>query len=545
MSLFEQKYPNNIRTIVGLLNVPFQDDVILECNTLLGAVGIQLQIIPANFWSTQYKLYVVDKSNNASLNNITITAPVGFLINGASSVVINANGGSYVIRVASNTDYVGQYSSNNALASLPIENTVFVAKNGDDTTGLPERLDKPFLTIAGARASAIAFFVGAKLPSLGNRILIKVFSGNYQETIILDNCIDYDLGNSTFNSKSPNLITDNGVEVNSIVLGSANLGTVANQGVVIGINIANIKSSVVVNINNIDIQSTTVDSVTGVYCEGNLTLNFNNIYVAGTLVTDIAGVRGIICANAGKIYVKATGNVSIFSLSGGNGVACSGTDSEIHYEGWDIIVAGATQNGRAFFGVNSSGGGKMWIRCNNIDYTLGANSLILYSSAVACGVGVGSQMYLKCNEINVVCDVLSPFISCCQLGRSNGSALTTNAVMVVECYQATISGERADTQAISSQNNDASCVATFKGKYRVIAGAFANCNAVNILEDGTSGNGLLIFDNATLIGNGVGFSVSSILPHNVNIYGGCQSNKVVDATITEVVNTITVNIAVV
>ena len=111
MSLFEQKYPNNIRTIIGLLNVPFQDDVVLQCDTTLGAVGIQLQPIPANYWSTQYKLYVNDKSNNASLNNITITAPVGCKINGASSVVISANGGSYLVRVSSNTDYIGQYSS--------------------------------------------------------------------------------------------------------------------------------------------------------------------------------------------------------------------------------------------------------------------------------------------------------------------------------------------------------------------------------------------------------------------------------------------------
>jgi hypothetical protein len=111
MSLFEQKYPNNIRTISGLLNVPFQDDVVLECNTALSPVAIQLPEIPANYWSTQYKLYIVDKSNNASVNNIVISAPIGYKINGALSVTINANGGSYLIRVASNTNYVGQYSA--------------------------------------------------------------------------------------------------------------------------------------------------------------------------------------------------------------------------------------------------------------------------------------------------------------------------------------------------------------------------------------------------------------------------------------------------
>jgi len=114
MSLFIQKYPNNIRTISGLINVPFQDDVVLECDTLLSPVVIDLQTIPANYWSTQYKLYVVDKTNNASVNNITINAPIGYKINGASSVIISQNGGSYLIRISSNTNYVGQYSGGGA-----------------------------------------------------------------------------------------------------------------------------------------------------------------------------------------------------------------------------------------------------------------------------------------------------------------------------------------------------------------------------------------------------------------------------------------------
>jgi hypothetical protein len=110
VGLYEQKYQNNIRTVAGLVNVIKQDDVTLECNTLAGAVAIQLIDIPANFWSTQWKLYVVDKNNNASVNNITVTAPVGFLINGAGSFVINSNGASLLIRVTSNTNFVGQYS---------------------------------------------------------------------------------------------------------------------------------------------------------------------------------------------------------------------------------------------------------------------------------------------------------------------------------------------------------------------------------------------------------------------------------------------------
>ena len=42
--------------------------------------------------------------------------------------------------------------------NLAVNNTVFVMKNGNDTTGLVERLDKPFLTIAAARTAATTAF---------------------------------------------------------------------------------------------------------------------------------------------------------------------------------------------------------------------------------------------------------------------------------------------------------------------------------------------------------------------------------------------------
>lgn len=110
MSLFEQTYKNNTRIISGLVNVPFQDDLVLLCNTSLAPVAIQLVDIPANQWNSLWKLYIVDNNANASVNNITITAPVGYLINGVSSFVITVNNGSLIVRITSNTNYIGQYS---------------------------------------------------------------------------------------------------------------------------------------------------------------------------------------------------------------------------------------------------------------------------------------------------------------------------------------------------------------------------------------------------------------------------------------------------
>lgn len=105
-SLFSQQYNKQSRTITGVGNLLFQDDVILLCNTTTGAVSLTLLDIPANVWSTQSKLYVVDSGNNASVNNITINAPVGFTVNGQASTTINTNGGCVIINPVSNTNYL-------------------------------------------------------------------------------------------------------------------------------------------------------------------------------------------------------------------------------------------------------------------------------------------------------------------------------------------------------------------------------------------------------------------------------------------------------
>jgi hypothetical protein len=65
----------------------------------------------------------------------------------------------------------GSSGTSGALTELPIQNTLYVAKNGDDSTGTRNRLDKPYLTIAGASADAQA----------GD--CVYVFSGTYNEPV--------------------------------------------------------------------------------------------------------------------------------------------------------------------------------------------------------------------------------------------------------------------------------------------------------------------------------------------------------------------------
>ena len=105
ITLNSTKYKNNTRTVSGVVTV-YQDDVILLCDTSLGAVTINLAAIPADYFSTQYKLYVKDNSGNAAVNNITIVPPAGVKINNAANYIVSLNNDSLEIIIGSNLDYL-------------------------------------------------------------------------------------------------------------------------------------------------------------------------------------------------------------------------------------------------------------------------------------------------------------------------------------------------------------------------------------------------------------------------------------------------------
>ena len=112
---------------------------------------------------------------------------------------------------------------------LEVDNTVFVMKNGNDNAGLVERFDKPFLTIGAARTAALAYFTSR---TQNARVKIVVESGHYQESIQIDDFIDYDLGNSVISgiAGTPTIyapqilytVTTNGVP-NCVIHGNATI----------------------------------------------------------------------------------------------------------------------------------------------------------------------------------------------------------------------------------------------------------------------------------------------------------------------------------
>ena len=109
-SFFSTKYPNNSRVVSGTATI-YRDDVVLLCDTSSAPVVINLFDIPDGFWSTQWKLYIVDNSNNAGTNSITINAGGTQKINDAASLVLNVNGTSAVVEIVSDDKFIGNLTS--------------------------------------------------------------------------------------------------------------------------------------------------------------------------------------------------------------------------------------------------------------------------------------------------------------------------------------------------------------------------------------------------------------------------------------------------
>lgn len=135
-TLSSTKYKNNTRTISGSGNDVHDDDVTLNCDTSSGAVGIDLPLLPIDHWSTIWRLYVTDISNNASINNITINAPAGYFINGSSIYVIKQNGQSLEIFISSNINF-GIANAVNSPVTNQVDNTPFGPAWATQTTLAP------------------------------------------------------------------------------------------------------------------------------------------------------------------------------------------------------------------------------------------------------------------------------------------------------------------------------------------------------------------------------------------------------------------------
>jgi hypothetical protein len=215
-TLFSTKYPNNQSVVSGTYTV-FKDDVTILCDTSTAPVTINLLQIPSNGgytkqgnWSTQYKLYVVDFNDNSATNNITIVAPTGFKINGQPSIILNSNGGSVIVRIASNLDYIAFSSASGNIISVGDTSTVFLSLIAGNLLAYVDYKDFMAAVLHLSNSSQNYFPITQVYDGAGN-ILSSYFSdltyaqslGNQQAVVGYNASIF----NGNFNASSLNLTT--------------------------------------------------------------------------------------------------------------------------------------------------------------------------------------------------------------------------------------------------------------------------------------------------------------------------------------------------
>ena len=594
LPLYSNKYQNNTRTVKsGEYLVTPDDSVILvdttfDTGSILHTTTLDLCTIPANVWDTQYKLYVADIGNSAATYPITILAPTGFLINGAQTISINVNGGGVLIRILNNTNYIAEYNNTagGSITSIPVKNTVFIMKNGSDATGLVERFDKPFLTFAGARSAIQAFYTGGNAPSSTNRIMVRVYSGTYEEQIILDNFVDFDLGDSVISLTNPTvtgLITDNGVQVNSIIQGQATLYLSTNSVdsaltfsalEIIG-PAGKLRSNIVASFKNIEVNSTQHSDLLSTNVCGILNYGIAKINISQYISINggsASNCYGCYCANDGVLNVNVD-NVNVFALQG----VCIGFFAVNFSELTSftpIITANVTNASGIYFqnamSIETSGNqgaviavnrGKIYfatlgnISCTNTTsastqiYAIASvgssyvnakfNSLLVVnesdnSSAIYCD---DSEMEIYCSYITCYSSIASN--TCCIRAFTSNTDLPCK--VFVECIETMmIAKNDTDQYCIVADYSNKASRAIFKGKYSIVDADNPDSPTLNLSTVYLTDNlgSVLIFDDATLIGTNTGNCFYATSSKSAYIYSACQSNVSVNGNVTLLVGTV-------
>ena len=303
------------------------------------------------------------------------------------------------------------------LSALSINNTVFVDKTyGNDATGVCERMDKPFLTVAAARTAAIAFFVAGDAPSATNRVLMKLQPGLYSEQILLRNFFDWDLTNSVITS-AVDTISDNGgqLNVNSIIYGNANITStdaavvsIRGEGsfvrlfcdVLTG---QGASSSVIVEASTLIIDTRSITSVS----ESCVQLT------SGTLtINSCTAARGSTAGTGSNCVRAAAGNLTlndcIVSSSLNSSVVCTNTSAaNTKYNSTRIVATGTNSSG-----ISDTAGVGTTVLKNVTIIATGTGASIVAGSTVkiygACeanlpvGAGVTTQVGLITIDSNVI-----------------------------------------------------------------------------------------------------------------------------------------------
>lgn len=190
-----------------------------------------------------------------------------FLTMGTNGTQLRSTG----IEVQNLTNLIGVGTINGV--SAVFTNTVWVAKNGSDTTGALGQLGRPFLTIQAAITAASSGYT------------VFVMPGTYDEQITLKDGVNLWLSEGTIltysNSGNTPAITDAGVAVTVVIDGYGKLRRTGAAG-----SAANVLS--VTGASNIKVRVQSADSQGGgssteaVLVEGDATVNWvGDVYASG------------------------------------------------------------------------------------------------------------------------------------------------------------------------------------------------------------------------------------------------------------------------
>jgi hypothetical protein len=448
---------------------------------------------------------------------------------------------------------------------ITIENTVFVSKNGNDSTGMIERLDKPFFTwTAAINAAKSAYTI-----STTNRILIRGFSGYYNEGIILENGIDLDLGNCVIERTSGNYATldDNNVAVDCVIYGGGIIkrsGTGSNaHGVYIQ------HSNSVINFTSRSVESSVGDAIketgtnvfrttintsggNGLYTTGGITHYFGNIkttattgiaarvsgeqHLYGNIISTSANssAHGIQCDSGVQMLhgnITTGGGIGQYLVAGyqniwgnivsGGGVGMkveAGTQGLTGYvtvtSGTGIIANGGSQD---VFGYVINNAGAIGAQCNNSGtYQKILLGIICYSSTAKSAQCNGGQQDIK--------GILYSIGTGASIGAECNGGIQNIAAEDVLCF-----------------GNASGAAFTCNGGVQKYFGSNIKSGYPNVTPGYKTG-GALVLKNCSIYVNGTANCITAGSAQDVVIYGGnLDSNKNANANITFRVGSITVD----
>ena len=385
MQLYSTTYKNQFRIVSGTITIN-NDDSILYCNTSAGAVTINLIDIPTDYWSTQYKLYIADNSNNAGTNNITINAPTGFTINGSSSLTLNVNGESAIVRVSGNTTYITEIS-NSSSSATPFEGTnwSFVYGNGSHTANATQ-LQSAYTTAKTETPN------GSPL-SATNRFTIIIGSGYYSFS-----------SNFVMDAQFIDIVSLTG-NADVIFSGTGTLSITASDVFVKGIDVTTKNLTLATNLGSLVMENCIGGDSSfagGLACSGLFTNCTGGESAFG------GGVTGV----ASGTFVNCTGGAKSFGGFGGeaNGTFTNCVGGQYAFAGGGGNAIGTFTNCTgASYSFGGGGGGSAsgtFTNCNGLNESFGGGSSGISSGTfIRCigtslafgGDGTSSGIYSDCS----------------------------------------------------------------------------------------------------------------------------------------------------